>query len=724
MATQQDNWEAVKALFEAALEVDVANRSSFLKERCLDANLRAEVERLLTEHDEAASFLSTPALGNVPREAEIRGARLSEGELLAGRFRIIRFIASGGVGEVYEAEDQELREHVALKTIRPEILVQPNAMARFKREVHLARQVTHPNVCRIFDLFRHRAGDLAHGETVFISMELLHGKTLGERLKEGGRMSTEEAEPLVRQMASALASAHKAGIIHRDFKPGNVVLVGTPGGWRAVVTDFGLALRSVTCDDTASLPTGQALLGTPAYMSPEQIEGRQATTASDIYALGLVIYEMVSGRRPFQGDTPMSAAMKRLSVPPTPPRNVVPELSPVWEAVILRCLEREPAKRFAGAQDVVAALSRGGVFQNDARGIEQQTRVLEAAAPQESAVGRSTEVVAMVRRTDSGGLRRYLDQEAVSAFTSKDVRERAFELEFTQDALGKLQPAEICLRLESPDFHPPSQTKKLRVPPQGDSPLCTFLIRPTVAGNLIANLELLKGEEIVVSRRIETRALIEGSPIVPGINIVSIPLTILVQSSTGEFKQLFGVGQPREPAGGDFTAMFEAVKPQTEDSSQPSGLEGNETASTGFTGFFTPDINSRAPATSAPLPPAASPPPIPSGPSSHTQIISLKTAHSPGDRADAGRIAPARSPELPASPAPSIPSLRKAPRMPSTPKAPAPKMPKIAIPSSAPKPPKEGAVPPPPVPYWPLILTLTVLFFIAVLLVLYFALKH
>src|SRR5580658_6814765 len=162
MATQQDNWELVKALFEAALEVDAANRFSFLKERCLDANLRAEVERLLTEHDEAASFLSTPALGNVPSEAEIRTARLSQGEVLAGRFRILRFIASGGMGEVYEAEDQELREHVAVKTIRPEILVQPDAMARFKREVHLARQVTHPNVCRIFDLFRHRgAGDVA-----------------------------------------------------------------------------------------------------------------------------------------------------------------------------------------------------------------------------------------------------------------------------------------------------------------------------------------------------------------------------------------------------------------------------------------------------------------------------------------------------------------------------------------------------------------------------------
>jgi serine/threonine protein kinase len=543
MATQQDNREAVKALFAAALEENPADRSSFLKERCSDASVCAEVERLLAEHDEAESFLSTPVQGKASATPQASPKRLSEGDVLAGRFRLVRFIASGGMGEVYEAEDQELRERVAVKTILPEILVQPNALARFRREVHLARQVTHPNVCRIFDLFRHKPdGGSLQEEIVFISMELLHGRTLGAWLEEGGRMSTVEAEPLVRQMASALAAAHEAGIIHRDFKPGNVVLVGAPGRWRAVVTDFGLALRSTISEETASLPTGQGLLGTPAYMSPEQIEGRPATSASDIYALGLVVYEIVTGQRPFQGDTPMVAAMKRLSTPPTPPRDLVPEVSPLWEAVILRCLEREPAKRFAEAQEVLAAFSARPTVQNKPFPPDPQARALEAAAPQESAVGRSTEVVAMVRHTDSGGLRQYLDREAISALTSKDVREKPFELEFAMDAQGKLQPTEICLRLDSPDFHPPSQTKKLRVPPQGDSPLCTFLIRPNVAGNLIANLELLRGEEIVVSRRIQTRALVEGSPVGAGVNIVSIPFTILVQPGDGNFVGIFAPG--------------------------------------------------------------------------------------------------------------------------------------------------------------------------------------
>jgi eukaryotic-like serine/threonine-protein kinase len=377
MATQPDNWEAVKALFEAALEEEAANRSSFLKARCPDASVCAEVERLLAEHDEAASFLSAAPLGNIPATP----SRLSEGEVLAGRFRIVRFIAGGGMGDVYEADDQELRDRVAVKTIRPEILREADAVARFKREVYLARKVTHFNVCRVFDLFRHRVeGGNERDDIVFISMELLHGKTLGARLKEGGRMSAEEALPVVRQMACALAAAHAAGIVHRDFKPGNVVLVGAPGQWRAVVTDFGLALRSVTSDETASLTTGQGLLGTPAYMSPEQIEGRPATAASDIYALGLVMYEMVTSVRPFQGETPISAALKRLTESPAPPRKLQPGLSALWESVILRCLERDPAQRFTTAKEVTDAFDYNERPSADSRARFRRKRYAAAAA--------------------------------------------------------------------------------------------------------------------------------------------------------------------------------------------------------------------------------------------------------------------------------------------------------------------------------------------------------
>src|ERR1700687_4438576 len=178
MSISPEKWETVKALFDAALELDSSARSAYLRGNCVDTSLRAEVERLLNEHDKARGFLSTPVLGNFPLDAEAptQTLRLSDGEVLAGRFRIVRFIAGGGMGEVYEAEDQELRERVAVKIIRPEILVQPNSLTRFKREVRLSRQVTHPNVCRVSDLFRHKPDSGgAQEETIFISMELLCG---------------------------------------------------------------------------------------------------------------------------------------------------------------------------------------------------------------------------------------------------------------------------------------------------------------------------------------------------------------------------------------------------------------------------------------------------------------------------------------------------------------------------------------------------------------------
>jgi serine/threonine protein kinase len=629
MAPQPQNWDTIKGLFAAALELDPADRPEFLLKNSHDLLVRAEVERLLAEHEQAGSFLSAPALGNCNPEAEPQNRRFQSGELLAGRFKIVRFIAAGGMGEVYEAEDLELREHVAVKTILPGILREPTAASRFKREIHLARRVTHPNVCRIFDLFRH-APDQGDEETLFVSMELLNGKTLAEQLETNGRITMQEALPLVTQMASALSAAHDVGIVHRDFKPGNVVLVPAKQetqNVRVVVTDFGLASRSLSSVvdfSTTTLTTENDLSGTPAYMAPEQIEGHPATPASDIYALGLVIYEMVTGQRPFHGDNPRSAALKRLSVAPPPPRVLVPELTSVWERVILRCLEREPAKRFTEAHDVSVALTVESSAGNSATpeerssvtkespGIEQQTRVLEAAAPEESTVGRSTEVVAMVRRTDSDGLREYLNQEALSTVTPEDVREKPFELEFAVDALGKVQPAEICLRLDSPDFQPPSQTKKLRVPPRGNSPLCTFLIRPTIAGELIANLELLKGEETVVSRRIKTRAIVEGSPVGSGVNIVSIPITILVQDSSGDLFRFVGAAQssstkpsqplspecPPQKAVGEFTEMFWVPQPPEGSPSKPAAYTQILSVSE-LKNHLSPDTKALTPATDA-----------------------------------------------------------------------------------------------------------------------------
>jgi serine/threonine protein kinase/Flp pilus assembly protein TadD len=345
MATQPDNWKLVKALFEAALEEDAGKRSSFLRERCPDATLRAEVERLLAEHKQAGSFLSTPALGDFPPEAGARATRLSEGKLLAGRFRILRFIASGGMGEVYEAEDQELRELVAVKTIRPEILGQPDAMARFRREVHLARQVTHPNVCRIFDLFRHKPdGGGLQEETVFISMELLHGKTLAGHLQQRGLMTCDQAFPLVSQMVSALSAAHQLGIVHRDFKPGNVILVDEGGQKFVKVTDFGLA-RSLRPEDNSTLSSPE-IVGTPSYMAPEQFRG-QYGPETDVYALGLTIFEMLTAKLPTSRSEPFKDV----------PSDKTKQIGSRWQAVITKCVAEEPAKRFHEVRDVWQVLS-------------------------------------------------------------------------------------------------------------------------------------------------------------------------------------------------------------------------------------------------------------------------------------------------------------------------------------------------------------------------------
>jgi tetratricopeptide (TPR) repeat protein/tRNA A-37 threonylcarbamoyl transferase component Bud32 len=281
-------------------------------------------------------------------------------ETIAGRYRVVSFLAQGGMGEVYEVEDSVLRERVALKTVRPDVRADSLAVERFRREIQLARKVTHPNVCRIFDVSHHRPlGRAGPGqEIIFLTMELLRGETLSERLRRGGPLPIGEALPIARQICLGLEAAHQAGIVHRDLKPGNVVLVPARAGLRAVVTDFGLARLEAGHDPGApTLTTAGGLVGTPAYLAPEQLEGGEITTAVDIYALGIVLYEMATGTVPFIGDSLLSTAVKRLKEKPVSPRVHAPDLDWRWETAILRCLEREPAARFATALDVAAALA-------------------------------------------------------------------------------------------------------------------------------------------------------------------------------------------------------------------------------------------------------------------------------------------------------------------------------------------------------------------------------
>ncbi|MGO8970532.1 MAG: protein kinase domain-containing protein [Myxococcaceae bacterium] len=291
--------------------------------------------------------------------------RLSAGESLAGRFTILRLIAQGGMGAVYEASDAMLRSVVALKVIRGRIAIDATAMERFRREVLLARRVSHPNVCRVYELYEATTGT---GVPIhFLTMEFLEGETLRERIARQGRMTTAEALPLVRQLCEGLAAAHAEGVIHRDFKSSNVMLASrgkgpddsTAPSTRAAITDFGIALAAQLGKGESSdgpLTGGAAILGTPEYMAPEQVTGGTVTQATDIYAFGVVLYEMLTGRLPFTGDTPLVAAAKRLSEAPPRPEVTTPGLDARWSATVLRCLAREPERRFKSALDILPAL--------------------------------------------------------------------------------------------------------------------------------------------------------------------------------------------------------------------------------------------------------------------------------------------------------------------------------------------------------------------------------
>ena len=283
------------------------------------------------------------------------------GDLLCDRFRITRFIGRGGMGELYEADDLALGERVAVKTIRPEIALDERAHQRFLREIQLARKVTHPNICRIFDLFQHeREGDgfIRPAAATFVTMELLEGETLRDRLRRVKRLSPDDVRPLVTQMADALGAAHAAGIVHRDFKSSNVMLLDSRSDAppRVVVTDFGLAYRLDDALAGSSITIDGDLVGTPAYMAPEQIEGHAVTPATDVYALGLVVYEMLTGERPFAGATPMTAVISRLSTPPRPPRSIERSIPIAWNRAVMRCLEIDPTDRFPSAAAFVQAL--------------------------------------------------------------------------------------------------------------------------------------------------------------------------------------------------------------------------------------------------------------------------------------------------------------------------------------------------------------------------------
>jgi serine/threonine protein kinase len=280
---------------------------------------------------------------------------LTPGEHVLDRYAIRRFIARGGMGEVYEAIDLLLDERVALKTLASSVLDDDRAALRFKGEARLARRVTHPNVCRILEFgvhVRRRPGD--EDESVpFLTMEFLCGETLAQRISRRGRFATEDAVPLLRQVLAGLAAIHGAGIIHRDLKTDNIFLVAESGAQeRAVVMDFGLA-RALDGSVLTTWPhLAGGMTGTLDCMAPEQIEGTAVGPPADVYAFGVLLFELLTGQRPFVKAPPAH----RLLHPAPLASSVLPDLPPAWDAVIARCLAHRPAHRFATLADLVASL--------------------------------------------------------------------------------------------------------------------------------------------------------------------------------------------------------------------------------------------------------------------------------------------------------------------------------------------------------------------------------
>lgn len=285
----------------------------------------------------------TATFESTPLPSRPSAARFEPGEVLAGRYRIISRLGKGGMGEVYRADDLRLGQSVALKFLPASLIRDPQRLAYLHDEVRLTRQISHPNVCRVYDI-----GE-AQGQT-FLSMEFIDGEDLASLLRRIGRLPADKAIEIARQLCMGLAAAHDQGVIHRDLKPANIML---DGRGQVRITDFGLArlAADVTMTDARS--------GTVSYMAPEQLAGKEVTIRSDIFALGLVLYEIFTGKKPFHATSFDELVKLHESSTPLSPSSHVPDLDPTVERVILRCLERDPRNRPASCQAVVAALPGG-----------------------------------------------------------------------------------------------------------------------------------------------------------------------------------------------------------------------------------------------------------------------------------------------------------------------------------------------------------------------------
>lgn len=371
---EHERWRRVEALYHSALNLPAAQRSAFLEDSCgNDKSLRDEVESLLTRQTTAQEFMAVPAFELAAQQIAQRKNRddtdqLTEefvpGNLLAGRYRIATLLGRGGMGAVYRADDLDLGQVVALKFLPRAYSQDARRLERFRAEVRNARQISHPSVCRVYDI--HEADGLQ-----FLTMEYIDGEDLSSLLRRIGHLPQNKALQIARQLCAGLAAAHAKGVLHRDLKPANIMI---DGHGHARITDFGLA---VNFDDVREL---RETAGTPAYMAPEQLDGKPATVKSDLYSLGLVLYELYTGKQAFDVGS-LGEWKKTVSqLDPLPLSARVENIDWKVERAILQCLQQDPQRRPSSALKIAAALPGGDLLSEAIAAGETPSPEMVAAA--------------------------------------------------------------------------------------------------------------------------------------------------------------------------------------------------------------------------------------------------------------------------------------------------------------------------------------------------------
>ena len=347
-------WKKVNDLFESAIERAPEERAAFLDESCHgDEGMRREVESLLTSHERAENFIEVPAFEVAPELVTNDKAGALVGKLI-GHYRIESLIGVGGMGEVYLARDERLGRKAALKLLPHSLTTDETQLSRFKNEARSASALNHPNILTVYEIG-------AEGDRQFIATEFIEGVTLRASIASG-RMNPHAALEIAVQVASALTAAHEAGVVHRDIKPENIML--RPDGYVKVL-DFGIAKlteQRLASDDhavetTAMLQTRPGLvLGTARYMSPEQARGQKVDARSDIWSLGVVLYEMVEGSPPFRGETPSDCIASILTTEPPPLSGVLPDVPHKLESILQKALRKNSDERYQTINEMLADL--------------------------------------------------------------------------------------------------------------------------------------------------------------------------------------------------------------------------------------------------------------------------------------------------------------------------------------------------------------------------------